>query len=274
MDENVVMDDQPKEEQKLHEEVEANEPSENLESDSELNENLDEEMDSEDEDEDSQEEKLYTKKQLDRQLERRVRKERRKSAREVEELKNEMAKLREEFSGNRQPQPDNLDDMDVSNMSPQEYARQVMEHTRRLDREKEQQQANADAQAKYYRDLMKKGAEKYGEDYEDVVNDAEYTPVMVEAINLHDNSEDVLYYFANNQEHAEKLAGKTAAEQVREVNRVAVKLATKQMKRKVSEAPEPSALPKGDKRARGNDYMSVLNSNMSLREIAAARAKK
>ena len=208
--------------------------------------------------------KVYTQKQVDRQMEKRVRKERRK----IDELQRQIEELRNQFAGNQQqsfePQP-----VDESNMSPQEYARKVLEERDKLALQREQQEMLAKSQQAVVNDLMQKGREKY-QDFEETVNEAEYTEAMVDAALATDNAEDVLMYFAENYDETVKLAKKSPLEQKRAVNRIANRF--QQKKAKVSNAPEPMEAKKSDTRSLGNTWLDALqNPNISLKELAKMR---
>lgn len=277
MEEQLNKDVHPQGEEELKQDVEAQEPV--------IDEGLDTEIvadSDEDNEEDNSGDKLYTQKQLERKIEKRVSREKRSRARleqEIENQKRELEEIKKRMFGNQpqhssyQPEPEAQDE-DWSHLSPQEYARRVIDQERKERERLAQQEQRAKTQQEYYNQLMSNGRKKY-EDFEETVNDAEYTPAMVEAASLHDNAEDVLYYYARNWEKTHELAKKSPMEQAREINRVAVRLAAKQVNGRISKAPEPTNAPKGDTRAMGNHFLDALkNPNLSLKELAKLREGK
>lgn len=289
MDENMVKDDQLTEE--IQEQPAA---SEELEQDVQPSDEHDDELDylnkddeeSDDEpdeeaDESEQPEKVYTQKQLDRKLEKRVKKERRNIDKLVSSrVEEEMARLRAEFGQTmgqpQQAQYENQEDdvEDWRNLSPQQYAQRVLEIQEKKRNEQAEKTKQAETQAQYYNNVMSAGADKY-DDFEELVGTARYTPAMADAIRKHDNGEDILYFFAHHQDKVADMANKSKEEQEREVNRVAIKLATRNVAQKVSKAPAPASVPKGNTTGKGTgNYVQSLKSNMSVRELARLRNNK
>lgn len=218
--------------------------------------------------EESSEEKVFTEKQLERRIEKRLKKERRNYERALEER---LAKQRDELlqTQERYKEPSyNRTDDDYTNLSPQEYAKRVIDEERKLKQQEAEAEEFKRTQQETYSQLMKRGGKKY-EDFEDVVNDGEYTKAIVNAALLHDNAEDIFYYFGKNFEKAEELSRKDPYEQAREVNRIAIKLASQNLRKRVSDAPAQVSAPKGNKSTTPMSYLEALkNPNMSLKELA------
>lgn len=288
MDEITVKDDHLKpEDNQEHaraseENNPANEADENADDLAYLNRDDDEESedssDSNDEPESEQSDKLYTQKQLERKLEKRVKKERRNIDKRIEDrVSEELAKLRSEFSGanTHQEAPvqyeSQANDDGWSNLSPQEYARRVIDHERQERDRMAQEEQMSRTQQEHYNNLMKSGREKF-EDFDDLMETARFTPAIAQASQLHDNADEILYYFAHNEDKTLDLAKKSPIEQAREVNRVAMRLAQRSGASKKSNAPKPGQTRQSDTTGSGQtSYVQSLKSSMSIRELANLR---
>ena len=219
------------------------------------------------------EDKRYSKKQFERKIEKRISKEKKRRERVEQELEHLKMQVEDAYSNRVQSDPEPSVE-DSENLSPQEYARHVVQEIEGQRAQKEQvaQQQQA-VQAEYDR-ICSQGSEKY-KDFRQTVDNGFYTNAMVAAAKAQPNAIDVLYYLGKKDEQAEEIARMSPEQQMAKVARISHVLATRKSGKKVTKAPDPADKPKPSNASGTSSYVDMLNDpNISIAELAAMRRRK
>jgi hypothetical protein len=222
------------------------------------------------------ENKTFTQAELDEIVQKRISKLERKMERKLIEAETR-AKVQQEQQAKPEPAADEPKVEDYQTYDA--YLKDLAKYTVKIERAaqaeaekqasvKQREQSETERTNERQQDLLESGEKKY-DDFEDVVKSdkTEYSRAAYLAILESDQSADIVYHLAKNQDEAKRIAALPAYAQAKEIGKLEDKLASKPK-------PKPSNAPDPIKPLGGGSSPTVDLKNATMDEYVELRKKQ